>query len=149
MNDTTLQQPFDFSSVPPVWQLCFCEGCPRHGECLRFLAGQYAPENLTWGPAIYPAAYKNGTCSHFKAVRFIKAAYGFKSLFREVKQKDYTPLRDRIKDYLGGHGTYYRYNRGERLLTPEQQQWILDLFNKYGYTENLAFEHYREVIDFT
>ena len=55
----------------------------------------------------------------------------------------------RMKAYLGGHGTYYRYNRGEKLLTPEQQEWILRLFTRYGYSENLSFEGYCDVMDFS
>ncbi|MBQ6063093.1 MAG: hypothetical protein IJK42_03515 [Prevotella sp.] len=147
--NTTIDQPFNLSFVPPMWQLCFCDGCPRHAECLRYATGQHVPEDRTWGPAIFPTAYRNGPCRHFKAIRTVKAAYGFAPLFREVKQKDFTPLRNKMKAYLGGHGTYYRYNRGERLLTPAQQQWILDLFARHGYTEGLAFAHYVEVIDFS
>ena len=140
---------FNFSEVPASWMLCFCEGCTRHADCLRYLTGQHVPDDLTCGNAVYPSACRNGSCRHFKQIRVIHAAYGFAPLFREVKQKDYTLLREKMKAYLGGHGTYYRYNRGERLLTPEQQQWILSLFARYGYTDGLAFEHYRDVIDFS
>lgn len=146
---TTIDKPFDLSFVPPLWQLCFCNGCPRHGECLHFVTGQHVPDDRTWGPAIYPTAYRNGSCQHFKAIRTIRAAYGFDTLFREVKHKDISTLRDLMKDYLGGHGTYYRYKRGERLLTPEQQQWVLDLFARYGYKVGLGFDHYVDVVDFT
>lgn len=148
MNDK-IKESFDFSCVPPIWQLCFCEGCPQHEECLRFLAGQHVPDTMAWGPAIYPSAYRNGSCKYFKEIRMIKAAYGFDTLFKEVKQKHHSVLRNQIKRYLGGHGTYYRYHSGKRLLTPEQQQWILDLFNEYGYTDGLAFDAYRDVIDFS
>lgn len=144
-----LNIPFDFSLVPPSWELCFCDGCPQHEQCLRYQAGQYVPNGLTWGPAVYPSAYRSGPCRHFKQIRTIRAAYGFDPLFREVKHKDYTPLRDRMKAYLGGHGTYYRYNRGERMLTPEQQEWILALFRRYGYDGDLHFEHYADVLDFS
>ena len=51
-------------------------------------------------------------------------------------------------DYLGSRGTYYRYQSGERLLTPEQQQKILQLFTAKGYN-GLSFEHYVETYDFT
>jgi hypothetical protein len=50
---------------------------------------------------------------------------------------------------LGSHTSYYRYHRGEKLLTPEQQQWILDLFAQYGYTNELHFDSYRDMIDFS
>ena len=105
---------------------------------------------MVWGNAVYPTAKKGSQCKLYKEIRVINGAYGFKSLFSEVKQKDYTPLRDQIKDYLGGHGTFYRYNSGDKLLTPEQQQWILNLFDSYGYKkEDLAFEHYKDAIDFS
>ena len=79
----------------------------------------------------------------------IHAAWGFNSLFEDVKHADYTPLRETIKNYLGSHTSYYRYHRGEKLLTPEQQQWILDLFAQYGYTNELHFDSYRDMIDFS
>lgn len=140
---------FDFSSLPPSWRFCFCADCPQHVDCLRFQTGKFVPSDMTWGSAVFPTAYGNGACSHFKQIRVIHAAYGFRPLFREVKQKDYSLLRNQMKAYLGGHGTYYRYNRGERLLTPEQQDWILRLFAQYGYTEDMHFEHYRDVLDFS
>ena len=148
MEENGLKQDFDFASVPAGWQLCFCEDCPRHGECLRYRAGQYVPAKLHWGPAVYPTAWKSGECEFFREARIVTLAWGFKPLFRDVKQKDYTPLRDKIKGYLGGHGTYYRYNRGERLLNPEQQEWVLNLFRRYGYTEDLAFAQYKDAYDF-
>lgn len=144
-----INTPFDFKQVPPLWQLCFCSDCPRHEECLRYVAGQHIPDDLEWGPAVYPSALRGGVCRFFKEIRVIRAAWGFDRLFSEVKQKDYTALREKLKRYLGGHGTYYRYNSGERLLTPEQQAWILDLFVRYGYTEDLRFDAYREVLDFS
>lgn len=140
---------FNYDQAPAAWRNCFCEGCPRHNDCLRFQTGLYLPDSKTWGPAVYPTAYRNGHCSHFKEIRIIHAAYGLTPLFNEVKQKDYTPLHEQLKAYLGGHGTYYRYNSGNRLLTPEQQQWILNLFASYGYTENLSFKHYVDVLDFS
>ena len=32
---------------------------------------------------------------------------------------------------------------------PEQQQWILDLFRELGYTDDLAFDGYKDIYDFT
>lgn len=75
-------------------------------------------------------------------------AYGFKALFAEIKKKDEKPIRDRIKKYLGGNTAYYRYHHGKRLLSPDQQEWILALFRQHGYTEELHFDGYRDIYDF-
>ena len=76
-------------------------------------------------------------------------AWGFTTLFADVKAKDEKHLRNLIKAYLDNHTAYYRYHQGQRKLTIVQQNWILDLFRKWGYNEPLAFDHYEESFDFT
>ena len=39
-------------------------------------------------------------------------------------------------------GTYYRYLRGERLLSPGQQDWICRLMERYGYSSDDRFDSY-------
>lgn len=142
-------EDFSYDQLPSSWMFCFRDECPKAEECILHLSGKFIPKDMEWGRAIFPTAVKANGCSHFKKIRKIHAAYGFKKLFEEVKRKDDKPLRDRMKEYLGSQKTYYRYNSGERLLTPEQQQWIISLFNKFGYTENLEFDHYCYVYDFS
>ena len=135
--------------IPPSYPRCFQSDCPKADTCMRLLASKYIPEGQVRGDAVYPTARKGSNCQMYKQTRVIRAAYGFSALFAEVKKKDDTPLRDRIKTYLGGNTTYYRYHHGERLLTPEQQQWIINLFRCKGYTEELHFDAYRDMYDFT
>lgn len=136
-----------YDMLPPSWLYCFLEGCPKAGECIRYISSKLIPDDVTIGYAVLPTALKGKDCPHFKQIRKIRAAYGFNKLFEEVKRKDDTPLRNQLKAYLGSHGAYYRYHNGEKLLTPEQQQHIIDIFHQWGYTDNLAFDHYREVYD--
>lgn len=141
--------PFDSTRIPASFARCFQGDCPKAGACVRFLAGKHVPAGKLSGPAVYPTARRGDDCELYKPTRVIRAAYGFTALFAEVKRKDDTPLRDRLKAYLGGNTTYYRYHHGERLLTPEQQEWIVNLFRRHGYTENLRFDAYRDMYDFT
>ena len=134
--------------IPASFARCFDSACPQAGQCVRYLAGKHVPEGWQAGPAVYPNARKGEHCRLYKPTRVIRAAYGFKALFAEVKQKDGAPLRRYIQTYLGGMTTYYRYHHGERTLTPEQQAWIMALFRKHGYTENLAFDGYCDRYDF-
>jgi len=53
-----------------------------------------------------------------------------------------------LTDYLGSKGTYYRYKDGERLLSPEQQQWMAELFAKYGYDRDIRFDAYEDEYNF-
>lgn len=140
--------PFDFSSVPYSWALCFNHDCPLKETCIRHFAGQHLPDDILLGNSVYPNTTKNGKCKFFIEKRIIRKAWGFDKLFLNVKYIDYTSLRDNMKYYLGGKTAYYRYKNGKLTLTPAQQEQILDLFREYGYTEELTFDHYIDQYDF-
>lgn len=146
MNETL---PLSYEMLPPTWTFCFLDGCPKADECMRHLSGKYVPKTVTSGLSVFPTAMTNDGCGHFKQIRTMHVAYGFATIFDEVKSKDEKSIRDSIKSYLGSQKTYYRYHNGEKLLTPEQQRWIVNLFRQYGYTDNLKFDHYRDVYDFS
>lgn len=136
--------PFNFNDIQPSWALCFNDSCPHREHCMRHFAGRHLPNGRLIGPAVYPKALQDDRCQYFVEKRVVRAAWGFSQLFKDIKLKDNTQLRNSIKSYLGGHGTYYRYMKGERTLSPEQQEWILDLFRRHGYTDNLVFDHYKD-----
>ena len=118
-------------------------------DCIRHLAGTVLSDDVAFGAAVYPTALKNGKFFNLKKIRFTRLAGFFITFFNKVNRKDSPSLRIFIKEYLGGHGTYYRYHNGKLLLTPEQQEWIVSLFLSYGYTENLKFDNYKDIYDFS
>lgn len=133
-------------NIPKDYIFCFQDDCPKAEECIRNFAGQHI-DNRPLSTVVLPSARKDGQCKWFKKARTIRAAWGFRTLFNETKAKDAPTLRKKIKNYLGGNGTYYQYHHGERLLSPEQQEWILSVFKHYGYTEKLEFDGYKDTID--
>lgn len=139
-----------FRNVPKGYQLCFTETCPMKDECLRFLAGKEIPEDWDWGPAVYPnIRMTEKGCRLFSIGQPVMMAWGFSKLFGEVKSKHELGLRTAMRQYLNGTSNYYRYNSGERMLNEEQQKWIIQLFQRTGYTEDLVFDHYAHVYDFS
>lgn len=140
--------PLTLEQIPYTFSRCFQSDCPQADTCAHFLASKFIIKGQVSGPAIYPTSRLNGTCVCYKQTGIIHAAYGFKALFAEIKKKDEKPIRDRIKKYLGGNTAYYRYHHGKRLLSPDQQEWILALFCQHGYTEELHFDGYRDIYDF-
>lgn len=140
---------FDFQFVPSPYALCFNSSCPLSQQCLRFLAGSHVPDNLTWGTSIYPNAYADGKCDHFKQTRIVRAAKGFGDILANVRRSDYRAMRHRLQKCLGTGGTFYRYRNGEKLIMPEQQEAIRQIFRSYGYDDNVKFNAYVTVYDFT
>ena len=145
-----MERDFEFKDVPTGYQLCFNHQCPMHESCLRWKAAQKVPVSLKWGPAVYPTSLEaDGSCTFFHKAEPIRMAYGFSKLFYNVLERQVYGLRLGLREYLGGKTPYYRYNRGEKLLTPEQQAWILNHFQKAGYTKGLEFDGYVTTFDFS
>ena len=138
------------SEVPPTWSVCFHEKCPLRKTCLRYVAGQVKAAEFNHGPAVYPSALSGDKCELFHPIRVIQAAWGFRSLFRDVRHEDYASLRAEVRGMFGSDRNFYRYNSGRYIVTPEKQAKVLAAFARRGYdTKNLRFEHYREQVDFS
>ncbi len=58
-------------------------------------------------------------------------------------------LRQALIVRLGSNGSYYRYKDGERLIGPELQQWIADLFQSNGVDAQPQYDEIFEAYDFT
>ena len=136
------------SIVRPGMAYCFNNACPKTDKCFRFIAGRHKSPGMTKGNAIFPDALRDGKCEHFITPRIINAAWGFKSLYKEVTASDLAAMRMKVTAFLGGKTAYYRFHRGEKLLSPEQQEAIAKLFKEKGYGEP-SFDHKKETIDFT
>ena len=137
----------DKEMVPPGYVMCFNSDCPRHEECLRWIVGQQASDNLRVATTVLPSVLKLSRCTYYRKAETLRMAWGFSKLFEDVKRKDAKPLRDAMVDYLGGNGTYSRYRLGRRMLSPQQQDYILNLFRRRGYTEGLEFDNYVTTYD--
>ena len=133
-------------TLPKDYIFCFLSDCPLSETCARSFAVGCAGQREV-GAAVLPAALKNGECRWYRPFRKFRGAWGFNSLFEAVKAKDAPALRRAMKGYLGGNGTYYLYHHGGKLLTPEQQEWILSLFKRYGYEDALVFDGYKDDSD--
>ncbi len=149
MNNFTDIYPFSDREVPKQWLHCFNTQCSLHDRCLRYITGLRLDYHTTQGFAVYPTASTLTPCPHYKEARIIRAAWGFDRLFTDVKARDGKTIRDTLKRMLGGHGSYYAYHHGVMVLTPELQEAILHLFQRWGYTENLTFDGYDTRVDFS
>jgi hypothetical protein len=144
-----MSKKFNFRDVPTGYQLCFNGQCPKRDDCVRFLAGENLPATVMSGPAVYPNALTDDVCPFFKKTQIIHGAWGFRNLYKGIAKSDVQVLRAKIVEYLGGPVASYDYMHGEKLLTPEQQACIQSFFNDLGYTQNIVFEGYTTVYDFT
>ena len=135
------------SILPRDMAYCFNHSCPKANKCFRHIAALVKKERLKCGYAIYPDALQEGRCDYFLRPRAIAAAWGFAHLYDNVKHSEIGTMRAHVMGILGGRTSYYRYHRGEKRLTPEQQDAIKDCFASQGY-EKPTFDYFKEMIDF-
>ena len=136
----------EWKDVPEGWALCFNEGCALRETCLRWQVGLLAPDNLTLTRCVTPRALKDEQCRHFVAAEKVRFARGFSTIYDKVLKQHYTPLRKEMTTMLSGKRYYYEYKRGERPLSPQQQEAICQLFAQWGY--DVAFDIYEEAYPF-
>jgi len=139
---------FSWKDVPSGWALCFNQSCPLHEHCLRFQAGVLAPSDLTVSRCVTPRALTEERCKVFTSMEPTKMARGFSTIYQKVLKRDYTSLRKFMTNLLSGKRYYYEYKRGERLLSPEQQSDIRELFASFGYKDSVQFDSYEETLHF-
>lgn len=135
-----------FDDLPHWWAICTDTVCPLRDRCLRRHAATLAPPAATSHLCIIPHDRGGQPCPHFVEQSTVRLARGFEGIFTGVHFEHRTPMKLAIMAYLGGtmtnKGTYYRYLRGERLLSPEQQAWICRLMERYGYSPDVRFDSY-------
>ena len=139
INDPEIMKNFITSN----WAYCFNTNCQYADSCFRQLSVKYKPNTADCGRAVYPDACKDGKCRHYVRLGKATVAWGFDGMYNDVKWADLQDLREDVKHLLGGKTAYYRYHRGDKKLSPSQQENIRRLFLKYGY-ERVEFAHTEE-----
>ena len=144
------EKDLTFFDAPKGYPVCFNEQCSQQTECMHYLIGTLVPPHKKEGQAIYPNAWKDGTCKRFHEKRIVRMAWGFNGLYTNMNKRQAAEAREQVRYYFSaGKGTYYRYHNGEKLLTPQQQQDILHLVSLCGNVNGAEFDHYVMTYDFT
>jgi len=127
------------------YTVCFLEGCPLSATCAHRVAyGQMRPGRYA-ANSVLPRVLEMETCPMYVEYKVVRKAWGFKKMYDKVAVNDLPRMKTRIMCYLQGRNSYYRYFRGEKLLTEEQQQWIQEYFKANGYEADDLFDKYVEV----
>lgn len=139
------------------WHYCFNDSCSKAQECAAFLSGKILIHDEAFYkelfydevvPTIRPDARyddQSGSkesekeagsfypCTQFCRPCMERKVWGFSQFYAEVKYNDTLPLRHQLMSFLGGRTAYYRFHRGEKLLSAEMQACIAEVFKKWGY----------------
>ena len=128
------------------WHYCFNASCSKAQECAAFLSGKILIHEVV--PTIRPDARyddQSGSkgsekeagsfypCTQFCRPCMERKVWGFSKFYVDVKGNDILPLRLQLMSVLGGKTAYYRFHRGDKLLSSAGQVRIAEVFRKWGY----------------
>ena len=143
-----MEEKIDFAKVPYQYSMCLNRQCPQAGTCLRQLTEQSVPENIEHWIIISPKYLSTvkGGCPHYRSSTKVRYAQGFIGILENLPYKQMQTVILHLMNYLGRR-TYYRARKGERLLSPSEQQHILNILRNCGVTTTQEFDAYVEDYD--
>lgn len=125
--------------------------CPRISHCLRAIA--YRQLTATEAPAklgpiriVHPACVANATdgCEYYRDSTPVRFARGMTKLFDEIPHRLEADIRRRIMACFSCRSYYFQSRKGERLITPKEQQDIANVFRRAGLKAEPEFDNYVE-----
>lgn len=121
--------------------VCFNSQCPKCECCLRYLVGEYASERPLALTAINPRHPKVATseCPVFRSNEQVVMKRGLTHFYDDMpSRKEYVVRHSLIAAF--GRKNYFLMRKGERLITPEEQDVIADTCRQLGWTGELRYD---------
>ena len=131
--------------VPNNYTLCLKNDCPKAATCLRHVAVGMMPSEVQRWSIVSPAylAQTEGECPVYRSAETVQYARGFVRMMSALTVKQAHAVKENIVATFGMN-MYYRMRRGERLITPTEQEEIYALLEKQGVPERPEFDTYVE-----
>lgn len=134
-----------FSHKAPNYLLCFINECPRRATCLRWLVGQELQSNdyniLSVNP-MHPEVKAN-KCALYREKKHVRYAKGMMHFYDEMTRSQEVGIKHRLIVHYGRR-QYYEYRRGERLISPEMQEFIGQVCKEHGYTKEPHYDGWQD-----
>ena len=137
--------PQTSGEVPTNYTLCIKGDCPRAAMCLHYKATQMIPADVMKWSILSPAylAQTEGECPHYRTAEKVKYARGFVRMMSALTMNQAHVVKDNIVATFGMN-MYYRMRRGDRLITPTEQEAIYQMLEQQGVTTRPEFDAYEK-----
>jgi len=122
----------NFSQIPYNYPICLNQECSKAATCLRRLVEQSMPTDLSYWPFISPKhlATHKGDCPHYRQATKVRHAKGFTQILENLPHNQMQKVVSNLIAYFG-RTVYYRFRKGEHLLSPSEQQKVLSIILVY------------------
>ena len=122
----------NFSQIPYNYPICLNQECSKAATCLRRLAEQSMPTDVLHWPFISPKhlATNEGDCQYYRPSTKVRYAKGFTQILENLPHNQMQRVISNLIVHFGRRA-YYRFRKGEHLLSPSEQQTVLDIILVY------------------
>lgn len=136
----------DFKDMPKQFTFCSRKDCLRRMNCLHWIA--YMEHPVVEQAYFYDHRWidKNGgteQCPCYTDSTPVVYACGFINVMKSLPRAKAEELRSSLVSQFGLYN-YYRYRRGEFLMTPEIQETITRIASELGIDTPLVFDSIEE-----
>ncbi|MDL2256353.1 DUF6078 family protein [Parabacteroides sp. OttesenSCG-928-G06] len=142
-----MKEDFNYKEIPGGYLHCLNAECSRSVDCLRYQVTLHVDQETPAFSVLnsgYVAA--RGECPFFQPDSLTRFALGMKHLFDNVPYAKALKIRNALYHYFE-RSMYYRIRNKTRLITPNEQAYIRQVFRKEGVQEEPVFDEYIEKYD--
>lgn len=142
------------AELPPTnYSHCFAspEQCSRCGSCLRSYAAELKANDFRPLMCVHPLyiekVAQGQPCEYYRKRQFVTIAYGFTHMYDTIPTKLASELKCEIQSRYLSRDIYYRARKGERPLTPQDQEFIAEQFKQLGIEGTPHYDRTEEHLD--
>lgn len=142
--------------IPQGYAHCFAgkDRCPKADSCLRAIAAKLLEENKDTQPQtinMVNAAYVDQladqtSCPLYRSSEPLRYAKGMSHIFDEIPVKQARTIRRKVIGCFSCERYFYHSRNGNRLISPEEQRKIANVFRIAGLDTTPKFDDYEQVI---
>lgn len=137
-----------YSQVPFNYEICLNRECPQANTCLRQFTEKNMPSHVKTWTVISPKylATLKGACPFYRSSAKVRFAQGFVNLLNNLPYKQMQIVVAHLLTHFNRR-VYYKVRKGERLLSPSEQDEIRNILRSCGVSQPQEFDAYVETYD--
>ncbi len=146
------------NSMPLSYVVCTAEEgqCPLREHCLRSKVYSEDTENLKREPIVRVVNFKNPDthslteqCTLYRSDQTLRFAKGMTHLFDFVPKVKYSAVQQAVQSCFSSNRTYFYCKKGERLISPKEQESIAKVFQRFSIDTLPQYDNYEECYDWS
>ena len=130
-----------FRSMASHYLVCHISDCPLSSRCLRYIVGRYADPSPVACLSVNPlnAGVRETPCRMFREKVRVVMKRGMTHFYYDMPGRKEHAIRYQFIEIFG-RKQYYQMRRGDRLITPDEQEQIAAVCHAHGWTAPLVYD---------